>query len=279
MRLIIFTNRDLASNLFLNHVLPHIAPYVVHIFVSDKVGKAATTVTPKGLKDLKFFEQTLPNEFVFPLIDAQKRLNNDVKNENTEGYKLMTFNELSKHYGIKIESLNNVRLEENLNKVKILNPDLVLSVRYGKIFGNEFLKIPTRGVINLHSGRLPQYRGVLPTFRALMNDDAVLYPTLHYIEDGTIDTGGIISFAECAAQKDKSLLWHILSLYPASVAMVVQAIQQIAEGKKPLADGQDDTNAAYFTFPTADEIAVFLEKTNHVFVDGEEYAAFLELYK
>lgn len=279
MRLIIFTNRDLASNLFLNHVLPHIAPYVVHIFVSDKVGKAATTATPKGLKDLKFFEQTLPNEFIFPLIDAQKRLNNDVKNENTEGYKLMTFNELSKHYGIKIESLNNVRSEENLNKVKILNPDLVLSVRYGKIFGNDFLKIPTRGVINLHSGRLPQYRGVLPTFRALMNNDAFLYPTLHYIEDGTIDTGGIIGFAECAVQKDKSLLWHILSLYPASVAMVVQAIQQIAEGKKPLADEQDDTNAAYFTFPTADEIAVFLEKTNHVFVDGEEYTAFLELYK
>lgn len=279
MRLIIFTNRDLASNLFLNHVLPHIAPYVVHIFVSDKVGKAATTATPKGLKDLRFFEQTLPNEFIFPLIDAQKRLINDLKNENTEGYKLMTFNELSQHYDVKIESLNNARLEENLNKVKILNPDLVLSVRYGKIFGNDFLKIPTRGVINLHSGRLPQYRGVLPTFRALMNDDAVLYPTLHYIEDGTIDTGGIIGFAECAVQKDKSLLWHILSLYPASVAMVVQAIQQIAEGKKPLADEQDDTNAAYFTFPTADEIAVFLEKTNHVFVDGEEYAAFLELYK
>ena len=279
MRLIIFTNRDLASNLFLNHVLPHIAPYVVHIFVSDKVGKAATTATPKGLKDLKFFEQTLPNEFIFPLIDAQKRLINDLKNENTEGYKLMTFNELSQHYDVKIESLNNARLEENLNKVKILNPDLVLSVRYGKIFGNDFLKIPTRGVINLHSGRLPQYRGVLPTFRALMNGDAVLYPTLHYIEDGTIDTGGIIGFAECAVQKDKSLLWHILSLYPASVAMVVQAIQQIAEGKKPLADEQDDTNAAYFTFPTADEIAVFLEKTNHVFVDGEEYAAFLELYK
>lgn len=279
MRLIIFTNRDLASNLFLNHVLPHIAPYVVHIFVSDKVGKAATTATPKGLKDLKFFEQTLPNEFISPLIDAQKRLSNDLKNENTEGYKLMTFNELSQHYDVKIESLNNVRLEENLNKVKILNPDLVLSVRYGKIFGNDFLKIPTRGVINLHSGRLPQYRGVLPTFRALMNNDAVLYPTLHYIEDGTIDTGGIIGFAECAVQKDKSLLWHILSLYPASVAMVVQAIQQIAEGKKPLADEQDDTNAAYFTFPTADEIAVFLEKTNHVFVDGEEYAAFLELYK
>ncbi len=65
MNLIIFTNRDLASNLFLNHIMPHIAPYVVHIFVSDKVGKATTSATPNALQTLKFFEQTLPNTMDF----------------------------------------------------------------------------------------------------------------------------------------------------------------------------------------------------------------------
>ncbi len=282
MRLIIFTNRDLASNLFLNHVLPHVAPYVVHIFVSDKVGKATTTATPKELKDLKFFEQTLPNDFIFPSIDAQTRPEstspNTLTNGNTEGGKLLTFNQLSKRYQIPIESLNNVRSTENLDKVKVLQPDLVLSVRYGKIFGSEFLTIPKQGVINLHSGRLPQYRGVLPAFRALMNDDAVIYPTLHYIEDGTIDTGGIIGFAELKVEKDKSLMWHILHLYIASVDLVVNAIQQIGEGEKPSAKEQDDTNAAYFTFPTADEIALFLHKTKHDFVDVEAYSAFLKQY-
>ncbi len=282
MRLIIFTNRDLASNVFLNHIMPHVAPYVVHIFVSDKVGKATTTATPKELKDLKFFEQTLPNDFIFPSIDAQPSTEstslNALINGNTEGGKLLTFNQLSKYYQVPIESLNDVRSTENLDKVKVLQPDLVLSVRYGKIFGNAFLTTPKHGVINLHSGRLPQYRGVLPAFRALMNDDAVIYPTLHYIEDGTIDTGGIIGFAELKVEHDKSLLWHVLNLYPASVDLVVNAIQQIAQGKKPLAKGQDDTGAAYFTFPTADEIALFLEKTKRSFVDVEEYSAFLKLY-
>ncbi len=283
MRLIIFTNRDLASNVFLNHVLPHIAQYVVHIFVSDKVGKATTTATPKELKDLKFFEQTLPNDFIFPSIDAQtcpeSTSPNTLINENNDGGKLLTFNNLSKYYQILIESLNNVRSTENLDKVKALQPDLVLSVRYGRIFGSEFLKIPKRGVINLHSGRLPQYRGVLPTFRALMNDDDVIYPTLHYIEDGTIDTGGMIGFAELKVEHDKSLLWHILHLYIASVDLVVNAIQHIAEGKKPLAHEQEDTNAAYFTFPTTEEFALFLEKTQRQIIDVEEYTTFLNRYK
>jgi methionyl-tRNA formyltransferase len=280
MRLIIFTNRDLASNLFLNHIMPHVAPYVVHIFVSDKVGKATTSATPKALKDLKFFEQILPNDFIFPPFDALNRKYTDgTSRENREGGNLMTFNEISRHYNVPIASLNDVRSVDSLDKIAALQPDLALSVRFGRIFGSDFLKIPKRGVINLHSGRLPQYRGVLPAFRALMNDDEVIYPTLHYIEDGTIDTGGIIGFAELKTEQDKSLLWHILHLYIASVDLVVNAIHQIAAGKKPLAHEQEDTNAAYFTFPTAEEFAQFSEKTKRQLIDVEEYTTFLNKYK
>ena len=107
-----------------------------------------------------------------------------------------------------------------------------------------------------------------------MNGDKTLFPTLHFIEDGTIDTGGIIGFSEVAVEQDKSLLWHILQLYPQSVGLVVSTIQQIAEGKKPLADVQDATDAAYFTFPTEEEINRFLGKM----VDFEEYTAFLKQY-
>lgn len=270
MRLIIFTNRDLASNLFLNHLLQHVASNVIQIFLSDKVGKKTTTAPPKALQELKFLEQTLPNEVLFPLLDAQNR-------DFTEGGKLGTFNELSRKYNIPIDSLNDVRTAESLSKIAALEPDLVLSVRYGKIFGSEFLKIPKLGTINLHSGKLPQYRGVLPTFRALMNGDKTLFPTLHYIEDGTIDTGGIIGFSEVAIEQDKSLLWHILQLYPQSVDLVVSTIQQITEGKKPLADVQDATDAAYFTFPTEEEIALFLEKHEKI-TDFTEYTQFLKIY-
>ena len=140
MRLIIFTNRDLASNLFLNHIMPHVAPYVVHIFLSDKVGKATSSATPEALQTLKFFEQTLPNTVVFPSLDAQNRV-------FTEGGKLLSFNELSRYYDVPIESLNDVRSAESLERIAGLQPDLVLSVRYGKIFGSEI----TEGSMKLYA--------------------------------------------------------------------------------------------------------------------------------
>lgn len=267
MSIIIFTNRDLASNINLNLLLPHIGQHVSHIFVSDKVG-GKNTNPPKELKELKFFEQTLLNEILFPQLDNQNR---DFKGQ------YLTFNELSKHYNIPIQSLNEVKSAETLDYLRSLKPELILSVRYGKIFGNDFVKIPRRGVINLHSGRLPQYRGVLATFRALMNGDSAIGCTLHYIDDATIDTGGIIGFSNLKVDTSKSLFWHIMNLYPASLELLTATIHKILRGESVETFQQNNVEAQYFTFPTHEEVAAFKEK-GWTFMDVGEYEELIKMY-
>jgi methionyl-tRNA formyltransferase len=267
MNIIIFTNRDLASNINLNILLPHIAPHVTHIFVSDKVG-GKNTDPPKELKELKFFEQTLFNDILFPQLDNQNR---DFKGQ------YLTFNELSKKYNIPVQSLNEVKSAETLNYIRSLQPDLILSVRYGKIFGNDFIKIPKQGVINLHSGRLPQYRGVLATFRALMNGDSEIGCTLHYIDDATIDTGGIIGFSNLKVDASKSLFWHIMNLYPASLDILTSTIDTILRGGKIETHVQTSDNAQYFTFPTHEEVAEFKQK-GWSFMEVGEYEEIVRKY-
>lgn len=267
MRLLIFTNRDLASNINLNLILPHIHPYVTHIFLSDKVG-GKTTNPPKELKELKFFEQTLINDILFPQLENQDR---DVHG------KYLTFNELGKEYDISIQSLNEVKSLETLDFIRSLKPDLILSVRYGKIFGNDFLKIPTHGVINLHSGKLPNYRGVLAVFRALMNGDNEINATLHYIDDKTIDTGGIIGFSTLKVDKTQSLFWHIMNLYPVSTALIVENIAKILRGGKMEIHSQNSDDAQYFTFPTHEEIGEF-KALGWSFMEVGEYEAIVKRY-
>lgn len=268
MRLIIFTNKDLSSNLMLNHILPQLSENTVQIFVSDKVGGKPKAAPPRALQEMKFLEQTLPNTILFPQLDNQKR---------DFIHKLLTFNELSEKYNVPIASLNDVKSEESLAKIAALKPDLVLSIRYGKIFGNEFLKIPRLGVVNFHSGKLPNYRGVLAIFRALMNDDKEINGTLHYIDDNTIDTGGIIGFSTLKVDKTKSLMWHILNLYPASADLVIQTIKGILAGNRPDTLPQDASVAAYYTFPTENEVKAFQDKGWHI-TDVTEYEAFITQY-
>ena len=68
MRITLLTNRDLASNVALNLLLPQLSSnHELHVFCSDRVGsKPAAT----GLATASFYEQTLPLELLFPLIDA-----------------------------------------------------------------------------------------------------------------------------------------------------------------------------------------------------------------
>jgi methionyl-tRNA formyltransferase len=280
-RVVIFTNRDLASNVNLNVLLPHIHQHVVQIFVSDKVGKAVDL--PKPLQTLKFFEQTLPNTILFPQLDKQNRpvhtlktQNSPFKTTNTEGG-FLTFNELSRRYNIPIESLNDVRSEVGLEKIRALNADLALSVRYGKIFGKAALGLFKRGVINFHSGLLPNYRGVLAGFRALDNGDSEICGTLHYIDDATIDTGGIIGVAKIPATIHQSFLHQILSLYPAATDLISQTIEKILVGEDLPTFPQNTEGGNYYTFPTVEEVENYLKKGG-CFVDEAEFEVWVRRY-
>ena len=166
---------------------------------------------------------------------------------------------------------------ETLDFIRSLNPDLILSVRYGKIFGNEFLKIPTHGVINLHSGKLPNYRGVLAVFRALINGDSDINATLHYIDDKTIDTGGIIGFSTLKVDKTKSLFWHIMNLYPSSTALIIENIDTLLRGGRIETHEQNPEDAQYFTFPTHEEVAAFKAK-GFSFIEVSEYEEIIRRY-
>ena len=68
-------------------------------------------------------------------------------------------------------------------------PDLIVSIRYRRILREPAIAIPRHGVLNLHSGVLPNYPGVMATFWALLAGAAALGCTLHRIVDEGIDTG------------------------------------------------------------------------------------------
>ena len=59
--------------------------------------------------------------------------------------------------------------QEFIEKIKFLNPDVIVVVAYGKILPKEILDIPKYGCINVHGSLLPQYRGAAPIQWAVLN--------------------------------------------------------------------------------------------------------------
>ena len=252
MRILCCLNRDLASNIALNLLLPTFERHHLCIGLSERVGKARPQAEEaRQRKELRIAEQQLPGEVLFPLVE--------LAGLPDDGHRYLTFAEIERHRGIQVASLPNPNTAEGLDVVRTFGPDLVLTIRYGAILKSPVIAIPRLGVINLHSGLLPAYRGVLATFRALMRGETKIGCTLHYITDGTIDTGPIIDVARVPVVPGRSLLWHVLALYRPGAAMLVSAMKRLESGLPLPTIAQHTDDGAYYSFPSADEWAAFTQ--------------------
>ena len=263
MRITLLTNRDLASNFALNLLLPQLSNnHELHVFCSDRVG--SKTVAP-GLAIASFYEQTLPLELLFPLIDAQPKHG-----------ELLTFRGLNQFLVEPVASLNQPNSIQGLGALAASEPELVVSIRYGCILGAEALSIPTQGVLNLHSGRLPEYRGVMATFRAMLANDTKLYSTLHWIDDAMIDTGRVISIQSHDRDPEQCYLANIIGLYPAGCAAILEVFDAFEAGHEPNTRPPGQTGP-YYSFPDQGSLEAFT-KAGHQWANPKFLTALLSRY-
>lgn len=145
-----------------------------------------------------------------------------------------------------------------------VRPDLIISIRYRHILHDAAIAIPRLGVLNLHSGILPDYRGVMATFWAMLNGEEQVGSTLHWIVDSGIDTGPIIDITRRAARPGLSYLANVLGLYADGCDMIARAVRAIDRGKPPPA-GQQTAKGHYYAAPGEADIGRFKRRQLHLF--------------
>ena len=263
MKILCCLNADVVSNVALNLLLPALAGHEVTVGLSSRVGAAPDPSEPQARRDLRAAEQLLPLEVIFPLIE-RAALSDDGR--------YLTFAEIERHRGISVSPLLNPNRDAGLAFVEAIAPDLILSIRYGAIFKAAAIAVPRLGILNLHAGLLPAYRGVLASFRALMAGEREIGCTLHYVTDGTIDTGPVIAQARVNVDPQRSMFANVLSLYPSGVALMAQAVNQLDAAEK--IETHVQSGGTYYSYPTVDEWNEFLRRGWRV----ADAADFHELY-
>lgn len=220
MRITFLVNHDIASLLALNYLLPSLNEHDFRVFFTFK-------------------KMTKPNEALaeLGLFDAQQL---------EERSSLLSFDELGAQ---RLNHINNA----DYRRFADTSPDLVISIRHMSILKSEVINTPLNGVINLHSGVLPNYQGVMASFWALLHEQSQLGTSLHLIEDSKIDAGSIISQSLTAANYERSYWWNVLNIYRSGCDNIVDAINQL-QSRKSLSSKPQSGQANYYSFPTLQEI-------------------------
>lgn len=136
----------------------------------------------------------------------------------------------------------------------------------GIVLGTRILKrstfaIPLKGCINLHKGRVPEYRGLPPGFWELYDGASAAGITVHLV-DATLDTGAIVATSEVPILKwdtPDTLAQKLHAEAPAVLAAAVSSIQAGLAEPKP----QPHTSRSPRTRPTRKQIGELRRRLPH----------------
>ena len=121
---------------------------------------------------------------------------------------------------------------EFIKEIKVLEPDVICVVAYGKILPKEILEIPKLGCINVHGSLLPKYRGAAPIQWAVINGEKKTGVTTMYMDIG-MDAGDMILKEETEIDPDETTgaLWDRLARIGAE--LLVKTLVQIENKTAP----------------------------------------------
>lgn len=147
-------------------------------------------------------------------------------------------------------------IEESIEEIRVLQPDLIITCAYGQMLPYELLKVPKLGCINVHASLLPKYRGGAPIHRAIMNGATQTGVTIMYMSEG-MDEGDIISQESIAIDPEDTASTLHDKLCILGRDLLLKTLPSIFNGTNSRTK-QDSSQASYgFVIKRSDERIVF----------------------
>lgn len=254
MKIVIITQDEpfyLADNLdYLINILPK------H---SEIVGCVINDVSPFGKKE-SFLQKAKKTKDVFGLkffmyysfkflkhkLDKSKNVKNTLKK-----------------YGIpEINLTKGINQPESVNKIKSYQPDILLSILGNQIFKEPIINLAPKGCLNLHTALLPKYRGLMPTFWVLKNNEKYTGVSVFYV-DKKIDSGPIVvqKKVEIGNRTQEELIKHTKKI---GMEAIAEAIDVIEKDEVNIIENNYDERT-YYSFPTKEDVKIFLQNGKRFF--------------
>ncbi|MBC6003970.1 Methionyl-tRNA formyltransferase [uncultured Clostridium sp.] len=147
--------------------------------------------------------------------------------------------ELALKYNIDVYQPVKAREESFVEKLKEINPELIVVVAFGQILPKSILDIPKFGCVNVHASLLPKYRGAAPLNWVIINGEEKTGVTTMYMDVG-LDTGDMILKSEIPLDDEITAgeLHDKMMIDGANV--LKETIDLIAQGKAPREKQNDD---------------------------------------
>src|SRR5262249_10315957 len=135
-----------------------------------------------------------------------------------------------------------------LERLRELDVNLIVSLNCPQRLKAPLLSLPALGCINVHFGKLPKYRGILPIFYGLLNGDSSFGVTVHLMDE-KLDNGDILAQRDVAIRPGDTLE----TLYPQGFAAASALLDQVFaafDRGQVVRRPNPASEMTYYTYPT-----------------------------
>ncbi len=131
--------------------------------------------------------------------------------------------------GINIIQPENVNNESIVDKLKELNPDIIVVVAFGQKISSEILDLPKYKCVNIHASLLPKYRGAAPINWAIINGEEDTGITTIFMSD-RMDAGEVITQKSLKIDPDETSGELAVRLSKLGAETILESLIQIESG-------------------------------------------------
>lgn len=160
-----------------------------------------------------------------------------------------------KKHGILCEMVPDVNAESFLQRLRESGTDLLISVSCPQLFKKPLIELPQLGCLNIHGAILPHYRGVLPSFWMLANQEKNAGVSIYYVNE-KIDAGELCGQRIFETLPGESLDNFITRSKAIAADLLLEVLGKIENGtitrsQLDLADG------SYYSWPNKEAVKRF----------------------
>lgn len=155
-----------------------------------------------------------------------------------------------------------INSEESLAMIRSHEPDILVSIAGNQIFRKPLITLAPKGCLNLHTALLPKYRGLMPSFWVMKNEELETGVSVFFVDEG-IDSGPILVQKRVAIgdRSQEELIKHTKQL---GMDAIIEAIDLIYRDDYKLIDNNAD-DMTYFSFPTKEDVKIFRARGKRFF--------------
>lgn len=162
---------------------------------------------------------------------------------------------VARKYNVPVHYTDDVNSEEFRKMLRDLGVEFIVSISGTQLYKKDLRKQTPFGIVNCHGALLPKYRGLMPSFWTLANNEQWGGTSVHFV-DRKLDNGPIVVQRKYRIHAHDTLEDVMSRSKDLAAEAIIECVRLVEAGEPPLTPNPE-SEMTHFAMPTKADVERF----------------------